>query len=66
MLSHSGVANSGWEPTSRYNLPPFSRKTFELRPHCTTLRKRYLATSSGVRRRWPFRVQVIPYSVSRP
>jgi hypothetical protein len=31
-----------------------------------TFSKRYRATSSGDRRRWPFRVQVRPYSFSRP
>src|SRR2546427_3423533 len=65
-LSHSGVAYSGWEPTSRYNRAPFSRKTFDDRPQWTTRRNRYLATSSGDRRRWPRKVQVTPYSFSRP
>jgi len=32
MESHSGVAYSGWEPTSRYSRAPFSRKTFDERP----------------------------------
>src|SRR5918998_6617723 len=66
MESHSGVAYSGWLPTSRYRRAPFSRKTLLLRPHDTTRRKRYRATSSGLRRRWPRRVHVTPYSFSRP
>src|SRR6266508_2682961 len=66
MASHSGVAYSGWEPTSRYNRAPFSRNTFEDRPQCTTRRNRYRATSSGERRRWPRNVQVTPYSFSSP
>src|SRR5436309_15474748 len=66
MLSHSGVAYSECEPTSRYNLAPFSRKTLEERPQWTTRRNRYLATSSGDSRRWPRNVQVTPYSFSRP
>ena len=49
--SHSGVAYSGCEPTSRYSRDPLERKTLEDRPHDTTLRNRYRATSSGVRRR---------------
>ena len=64
--SHSGVAYSGWLPTSRYRRAPFSRNTFDDRPQLTTLRKRYLATSSGDRRRWPRRTQVTPYSFSIP
>src|SRR6266545_3197025 len=53
MASHSGVAYSGWEPTSRYNRAPFSRNTFEDRPQCTTRRNRYRATSLGQRRLSP-------------
>src|ERR1022692_4132021 len=66
MLSHSGVAYSGWLPTSRYSRAPLRRKTLLLRPQETTLRKRYLATSSGDSRRWPRKVQVTPYSFSSP
>src|SRR5215472_13292389 len=66
MLSHSGVAYSGWLPTSRYSLAPLRRNTLLLRPQETTRRNRYLATSSGDRRRWPRNVQVTPYSFSRP
>ncbi len=40
MTSHSGVAYSGWLPTSRYSRAPFSRKTLEDRPQLTTRRKR--------------------------
>ena len=40
MSSHSGVAYSGCEPTSRYRRAPFSNKTFDERPHDTTRRKR--------------------------
>src|SRR3954454_9589153 len=64
--SHSGVAYSGCEPTSRYSRAPFSRKTFEERPQWTTRRNRYRATSSGDRRRCPRNVQVTPYSFSMP
>src|SRR5881409_300513 len=64
--SHSGVAYSGCEPTSRYSRAPFSRNTFEDLPQCTTRRNRYRATSSGERRRWPRNVQVTPYSFSKP
>src|SRR3972149_4825896 len=64
--SHSGVAYSGWNPVSRYSRAPFSRKTFALRAPGMTFSKRYRATLSGDRRRWPFRVQVSPYSFSRP
>src|SRR5581483_11092533 len=66
MESHSGVAYSGWLPTSRYRRAPFSRKTLLLRPQLTTRRNRYRATSSGDSRRWPRRVHVTPYSFSRP
>src|SRR4249920_3586649 len=66
ITSHSGVAYSGWEPTSRYSRAPFSRKTFEERPQWTTRRNRYRATSSGLSRRCPRNVQVTPYSFSRP
>src|SRR5215207_5849251 len=66
MESHSGVAYSGWLPTSRYRRAPLARNTFELRPQDTTRRKRYRATSSGLSRRCPRRVQVTPYSFSRP
>ena len=38
--SHSGVAYSGWEPTSRYSRAPFSRNTLEERPQETTRRNR--------------------------
>src|SRR5215203_3407427 len=65
-LSHSAVAYSGWLPTSRYRRAPLRRKTVELRPHDTTRRNRYRATSSGLSRRWPRRVQVTPYSFSSP
>src|SRR5215813_7539862 len=65
-LSHSGVAYSGWLPTSRYRRAPLRRKTLLLRPQDTTRRNRYLATSSGDSRRWPRNVQVTPYSFSRP
>ncbi len=61
-----GVAYSGCEPTSRYRRAPFCRNTFELRPHDTTRRNRYRATSSGLRRRWPRSVHVTPYSFSSP
>src|SRR5215475_897358 len=66
MLSHSGVAYSGWLPTSRYSRAPLRRKTLLLRPQETTRRNRYLATSSGESRRWPRNVQVTPYSFSSP
>src|SRR5215469_992416 len=66
MLSHSGVAYSGWLPTSRYRRAPLRRKTLLLRPQETTRRNRYRATSSGDSRRWPRNVQVTPYSFSRP
>src|SRR5580692_5135033 len=66
MLSHSGVAYSGWLPTSRYSRAPLRRNTLLLRPHDTTRRNRYLATSSGDRRRCPRNVQVTPYSFSSP
>src|SRR5215472_1464546 len=65
-LSHSGVAYSGWLPTSRYSLAPFRRNTLLLRPHDTTRLNRYLATSSGESLRWPRNVHVTPYSFSRP
>src|SRR5215472_6361940 len=65
-LSHSGVAYSGWLPTSRYSRAPLRRNTLLLRPHDTTRRNRYLATSSGDRRRCPRNVQVTPYSFSSP
>src|SRR5215207_547021 len=65
-LSHSGVAYSGCEPTSRYSRAPFCRNTLLLRPQLTTRRNRYRATSSGLSRRWPRRVQVTPYSFSSP
>src|SRR5271165_1511598 len=65
-LSHSGVAYSGWLPTSRYSRAPLRRKTLLLRPHDTTRRNRYRATSSGDNRRWPRNVQVTPYSFSSP
>src|SRR5258708_4182995 len=52
-LSHSGVAYSGWLPTSRYSLAPLRRNTLLLRPQETTRRNRYLATSSGDGRRPP-------------
>src|SRR5215475_13155165 len=65
-LSHSGVAYSGWLPTSRYSLAPFRRNTLLLRPHETTRRNRYLATSSGESLRWPRNVHVTPYSFSSP
>src|SRR3954452_425064 len=64
--SHSGVAYSGCEPTSRYRRAPFSRKTFDERPQCTTRRNRYRATSSGDSRRCPRNVHVTPYSFSMP
>src|SRR5215213_1136540 len=64
--SHSGVAYSGWLPTSRYRRAPFSRKTLLLRPQLTTRRNRYRATSSGLSRRGPRRVHVTPYSFSSP
>ncbi len=64
--SHSGVAYSGWLPTSRYSRAPFSRNTLLLRPHDTTRRNRYRATSSGLSRRWPRKVHVTPYSFSSP
>ncbi len=38
--SHSGVAYSGWLPTSRYSRAPFRRNTLLLRPQDTTLRNR--------------------------
>src|SRR3954465_12907969 len=66
MESHSGVAYSGWLPTSRYRRAPFSRNTLDDRPHETTRRNRYRATSSGLRRRCPRNVHVTPYSFSRP
>src|SRR5207342_1466793 len=56
----------GWLPTSRYSLAPFSRNTLLDRPHDTTRRKRYRATSSGLSRRWPRSVHVTPYSFSSP
>src|SRR5215469_2482775 len=65
-LSHSGVAYSGWLPTSRYSRAPLRRNTLLLRPHDTTRRNRYLATSSGDRRRCPRNVHVTPYSFSSP
>src|SRR5215831_18656545 len=66
MLSHSGVAYSGWLPTSRYSRAPLRRNTLLLRPQETTRRNRYLATSSGDSRLLPRKVQVTPYSFSRP
>ena len=51
--SHSGVAYSGWLPTSRYSRAPLRRKTLLLRPQDTTRRNRYRATSSGLIRRQP-------------
>ena len=39
-LSHSGVAYSGWLPTSRYSRAPLPRKTLLLRPQETTRRNR--------------------------
>src|SRR5215218_377092 len=66
MSSHSGVAYSGWLPTSRYSRAPLRRKTLLLRPQLTTLRKRYRATSSGLSRRCPLNVHVTPYSFSIP
>src|SRR5580704_18109652 len=65
-LSHSGVAYSGWLPTSRYRRAPLRRKTLLLRPQDTTRRNRYRATSSGESRRCPRKVQVTPYSFSTP
>src|SRR3984885_14475107 len=65
-LSHSGVAYSGWLPTSRYSRAPLRRNTLLLRPQDTTRRNRYLATSSGDSRRCPRNVQVTPYSFSSP
>src|SRR6266567_1437159 len=65
-LSHSGVAYSGWLPTSRYSRAPLRRKTLLLRPQETTRRNRYLATSSGDSRRCPRNVHVTPYSFSSP
>ena len=65
-LSHSGVAYSGWLPTSRYSRAPLRRNTLLLRPQDTTRRNKYLATSSGDRRRCPRNVQVTPYSFSSP
>src|SRR5881397_3265571 len=64
--SHSGVAYSGCDPTSRYSRAPFSRNTFEDRPQWTTRRNRYRATSSGESRRCPRKVHVTPYSFSSP
>src|SRR5947199_6350492 len=64
--SHSGVAYSGWEPTSRYKRAPFSRNTLDERPQWTTRRNRYRATSSGLSRRCPRNVHVTPYSFSSP
>src|SRR5580704_5359850 len=64
--SHSGVAYSGWLPTSRYSRAPLRRNTLLLRPHDTTRRNKYLATSSGDSRRCPRKVQVTPYSFSSP
>src|SRR5438093_4853981 len=64
--SHSGVAYSGCDPTSRYRRAPFSRNTFEDRPQWTTRRNRYRATSSGLSRRCPRKVHVTPYSFSSP
>src|SRR5579859_2694798 len=66
MLSHSGVAYSGWLPTSRYNRAPLRRNTLLLRPQETTRRNRYLATSSGESLRLPRNVHVTPYSFSSP
>src|SRR5215467_2915445 len=64
--SHSGVAYSGWLPTSRYSRAPLRRNTLLLRPQDTTRRNRYLATSSGDNRRCPRKVHVTPYSFSSP
>src|SRR5436309_12303267 len=64
--SHSGVAYSGCDPTSRYSRAPFSRKTLDDLPQCTTRRNRYRATSSGDNLRCPRKVQVTPYSFSSP
>lgn len=52
--------------TSKYRRAPFRRKTLLLRPHDTTRRKRYRATSSGDSRRCPLNVHVTPYSFSSP
>src|SRR5271154_3157146 len=65
-LSHSGVAYSGWLPTSRYSRAPLRRNTLLLRPQDTTRRNKYLATSSGDSRRCPRNVHVTPYSFSSP
>src|SRR6516225_6330543 len=65
-LSHSGVAYSGWLPTSRYSRAPFRKNTLLLRPQDTTRRNRYRATSSGDSRRCPRKVHVTPYSFSTP
>src|SRR6185312_2046564 len=65
-VSHSGVAYSGWLPTSRYRRAPFFRNTLDERPQDTTRRNRYRATSSGDSRRWPWNVHVTPYSFSNP
>src|SRR5579859_3421416 len=65
-LSHSGVAYSGWLPTSRYRRAPLLKNTLLLRPQDTTRRNRYRATSSGDSRRCPRKVHVTPYSVSTP
>src|SRR5689334_21545025 len=66
MLSHSGVAYSGWLPTSRYSRAPLRGNTLLLRPQETTRRNRYLATSSGECLRLPQNVHVTPYSFSSP
>src|SRR5699024_1127565 len=65
--SHSAVAYSGCEPTSRYRRAALRRNTFELRPIATTGRNSSRAAASGSSAREPSaRTHTSPYSVSRP
>src|SRR5699024_10771287 len=65
--SHSAVAYSGCEPTSRYRRAALRRNTFELRPIATTGRNSSRAAASGSSARDPSaRTHTSPYSVSRP
>src|SRR5699024_10513169 len=65
--SHSAVAYSGCEPTSRYRRAALRRNTFELRPIATTGRNSSRAAASGSSAREPSaRTHTRPYSVSRP
>src|SRR5699024_7097676 len=65
--SHSALAYSGQEPTSRYRRAALRRKTLEERPIATTGRNSSRAACSGSRARVPSeRTHTRPYSVSSP